>query len=115
MTGRSTKEHICATPVVKGYARKCKVTHYAGGYLLVFYAIFWEQKIGILQIAGSVWALNAPFGGDKRNKKYPFLIENGRFSYFSIGGRVQILGEYLLPKAQKTDCGIPLEMRPCVF
>jgi hypothetical protein len=35
MTGRSTKEHICATPVVKGYARKCKANRYAGGYLLL--------------------------------------------------------------------------------
>ena len=35
MTGRSIKKHICAMPVVKGYARKSKATRYAGGYLLV--------------------------------------------------------------------------------
>ena len=28
------KKYICATPVVKGYARKCKATRYAGRYLL---------------------------------------------------------------------------------
>ena len=33
MTGRSTKEHICAMPVDKGYARKIKTTCFARGYL----------------------------------------------------------------------------------
>ena len=35
MTGRSTKEHICATPVEKGYARKVKTTGYASGDLFI--------------------------------------------------------------------------------